>query len=488
MIVRRGVLTDHYVEDERSVVMVDDSVLGLSPIATAILEAVPEGSAVSLEAVTEHVVATFGPPEAPRSAMDLTLQQVWDLVAHHVLAVVNDQYCDDERSSSCEGQPADRSADEREAAVSALRDALRSLRSDPPGHWTAPQSLSASALIHAARRHHVIPHLASHLDRLDLPARAASEIEVAAGRQRAGAGVLASDLAAALSALRRAGVRAIAFKGVALAAQAYGDFAARGAGDLDLLVAPADAGRAHEALGAAGWRPPPGFPLPGPSWAWGHLVRTSHELTMSGDRSEIDLHWYLMPTHGAFPDFDTLWNRRDVVLVDGQAVPTFSRYDALAHSAGHAAKDEWRWMRSLVDVHTLMGDPATWIHADRPLRADQLLSIGVAARQLGTPSGVPAVVRQAANEVDSAMLARVARNQNGAESRHRSFPVPGINFLRSLSGMSLTHASPVEAARLVSTSVLPPWLTGDLTSPYAVVAVPRTFLRRVKQVVRKYRT
>ena len=62
MIVRRGVLTDHYVEDERSVVMVDESVLGLSPVATAILEAVPEGVDVGLATVTQHVVATFGPP------------------------------------------------------------------------------------------------------------------------------------------------------------------------------------------------------------------------------------------------------------------------------------------------------------------------------------------------------------------------------------------------------------------------------------------
>ena len=45
-----------------------------------------------------------------------------------------------------------------------------------------------------------------------------------AGRQRAGATVLAADLSVALEALGDAGVRALAFKGVALAAQAYGDY------------------------------------------------------------------------------------------------------------------------------------------------------------------------------------------------------------------------------------------------------------------------
>ena len=99
MIVRRGALTDHYVEDERSVVMVDESVLGLSPVATAILEAVPEGVDVGLPTVTQHVVATFGPPAGTESAEALTEQQIWDLVAHRVLVVVEDEGSRDGTSS-----------------------------------------------------------------------------------------------------------------------------------------------------------------------------------------------------------------------------------------------------------------------------------------------------------------------------------------------------------------------------------------------------
>ena len=105
MIVRRGALTDHYVEDERSVVMVDESVLGLSPIATAILEAVPDGVDVGLPTVTQHVVATFGPPDGPDSAEELTRQQVWDLVAHKVLVVVEDDGSRDGTSPSLDQRP-----------------------------------------------------------------------------------------------------------------------------------------------------------------------------------------------------------------------------------------------------------------------------------------------------------------------------------------------------------------------------------------------
>lgn len=87
MNVRRGMLVDLYVEDDRSVVMVDERVLGLSPVATAIVEAVPDGASVSVSEVTAHVVATFGPPEEPESAEELVRQQVWDLAAHHIVVI-----------------------------------------------------------------------------------------------------------------------------------------------------------------------------------------------------------------------------------------------------------------------------------------------------------------------------------------------------------------------------------------------------------------
>ena len=93
--------------------------------------------------------------------------------------------------------------------------------------------------------------------------------------------MLAADLSVALAALRDADVRALAFKGVALSAQAYGDFSLRGAGDLDVLVAPEDLERAHGVLRSAGWAPAPGYPTPGPSWAWRHFVRTGNELLLS---------------------------------------------------------------------------------------------------------------------------------------------------------------------------------------------------------------
>lgn len=482
MILKRGALTDHYIEDERSVVMVDESVLGLSPIATTILEAVPDGRRVSLDAVTEHVVSAFGPPDGPLSAKDLTRQQVWDLVAHKVLVLAEDEST---LSDSTAHEDDDLSGQADATSQSALRSALRHLRSGAAGAWTLPGPVPSDAFVAAARQHHVVPYLAAHLDRLDLPGQARSELDAVAGRQRAGATLLAADLCVALEALHAAGVRALAFKGVALASQAFGDFAIRGAGDLDLLVPPADLAVAHEALSRSGWRPAIGYPVPGPSWGWRHFVRTGSELSLKAAHSDIDLHWHLVPTRGTFPDFDTLWSRHEVVSVAGHPVPTLALYDALTHSAGHAAKDRWRWMRSLVDVHALMANPHTWSGADRPLRHDQLLSVGLAAREFGAPFGMPPVIDLAAGEVDATLLQRVHREQERTAPDHRSYAVPGVNFLLGLRAASRTGNSAREAARLLSASVLPPWLARDEPSPHAWVAIPRVVIRRSSDAMRR---
>jgi hypothetical protein len=475
------VLTDHYVEQERSVVMVGESVLGLSPIATTILEAVPDGRKVTLGAVTDHVVASFGPPEEGASAEDLTRQQVWDLVAHEVLVVV-DEGPRDETSSLVGQRPGDRAA-----AVAAVRDALRHVRSGAGESWAPPESVSPSAFVAAARQHHVVPYLAAHLDRLVLPDQAGSELAAMAHRQRAGATRLAADLAVALDALRAAGVPGLVFKGVALAVQAYGDFSIRGAGDLDLLVAPDDLARAHNALHAAGWAPAPGYPQPGPSWAWRHLVRTGNELLLSGANSDIDLHWHLVPTRGTFPSFDVLWERRSVVSVDGHDTPTLSPYDALAHSAGHAAKDEWRWLRSLLDLHALASDPRTWIDADRPLRDDQLQSVGLAAHELGTVAGMPPVVGGAVRQIDDSTLEHLRRRQDETAPEHRSAATPGLEFVHRLRTVRLTNGSMTESMRLLSRSALPPWQTEHEPSPSAWRAVPRVLGRRVRELSAKTR-
>ncbi|WP_167288802.1 nucleotidyltransferase domain-containing protein [Nocardioides seonyuensis] len=470
-------IADLYVEDGRGVVMVGESVLVLTEVATAIVEAVPDASTLTVAEVAASVVEVFGEPDAPHTAEGLTLQHVHDLVAHGVLEIVE---------GSRDGTASLLDQRTRRDAVEAVRSALRHVLSGGTDRWSLPPSVESDAFVKAAHQHHVVAFLALHLDRLTLPPRARSVLLADAAHLQAGARILATDLARALEVLDAAGVRALAFKGVALAVQAHGDLTARGAGDLDLLVAPADLERAHAALTRAGWSPAPEYPVPGPSWAWRHFVRTHNELTLESATSSIDLHWHLAPTRSTFPPFDDLWLRRDLVEVAGRAVPTLSPYDALAHSAGHAARDRWRWLRSLVDVHLLASRSDVWSEANRPLRSDQLLTLGVAVRMLGDLPGAPAVVVRAVSE-SSDVWKQALADQLSTEVDHRALATPGQQFTRNLRTLARTRGTPTEAARLLSRSALPPWLTSQETSPHALVAAPKVLARRLAELEQKAR-
>ena len=147
-------------------------------------------------------------------------------------------------------------------------------------------------------------------------------------------------------------------------------------------------------LAEHGWEPRTfGSASPG-TWAWRHLVRTFNEIAFDGRASSVDLHWRLDPSPGALPDFAEAWARRDVVPVDDVvAVPTLSPADAFEHSCWHAAKDEWRWLRSLVDVHRLARLPAVWEAVDRPLSAPVRNTLAVTGHLLGLPAAVPPQLR-----------------------------------------------------------------------------------------------
>ena len=484
MRIRRGDLTDLYIEGGRGVVMVGENVLVLSEVATQIVITVPETAAVGIEQVMSSVVATFGEPEPPATADQLTLQQVHELAAHGVLVVEEDG--DTWSRDGSQGDLLDHRGEQRATAVDALRGALRHLVSEDSAVWTPPPGVDPSGLVAAATQHHVVPFVAARLERLALHPSADADLRMMAGRMRAGASVLAADLARAMDVLDAAGVRALAFKGVALASQAYGDFAARGAGDLDLLVAPSDLESAHEALSAAGWGASPDYPAPGTSWGWRHFVRTGNELPLISPRTMIDLHWHLTPTRGTFPSFETLWSRRQMVGVDGHEVPTLSRYDALSHSAGHAAKDHWKWLRSLLDVHRLASQRETWKSADRPLRGDQLITLGLAARIFGRPDDAPPVIDHAlelAHETWDSVLAE----QAGTPVTHTASKIPGHNFARNLRTTSRTGGTPREALRLFARSAMPPWLTAEESSPHPAVVVPRVLTRRARELLAKGR-
>lgn len=461
MIVSRGPLLDLYVEGERSAVFVRDQVLVLSEIATSILLAVPESGSASLEEIVEHVVSQFGEPEPPMSATDVTRQQVHDLTAHDVLRLEQPQQSTPSPS-----------------AVDAVRRALGHVLSGRADRWQLPPEVAGADFAAAAKRHRVAPTLARHAEALDLPDDAAALLGAARRNESATVDALAHGLGELLTTLEQADVPCLAFKGLALAAQAHGDVAARGTGDHDLLVRPTDVARAVAVLRGAGWRLAPSVPEPGDTWAWRHLLANSYELPLHMDSHMVDLHWHVTSVRDMPGSFDELWARRNEVDVAGRPVQTLGKNDALRHSAAHAAKDDWRYLRGLLDIHLLAADPETWADTTRQLNATELASVGVSVRALGLPEGAPAVVREAGEGAGAAWAVAKASQDGAVPPLHAR--VPGASLTHGLRTMRRAGASLGDLRRYVSSAVFLPSLTARETSRSGLVAGSRVILARLR--------
>lgn len=206
----------------------------------------------------------------------------------------------------------------------------------------------------AVARHRLEICLGPHLEALNLPVEVIEVVRTRAVGSRMSAMAVAAVSIEVSTLLANVGVRTLIFKGCALAAQSTGDFTARGAGDVDVLVHPDDVEAAVVAFEGVGFsRGPYVAAKDFDSRQWRYARWLSCELPLTRGRDKIDLHWALTNVRSALPAFDDLWRRREYVEVSDRLIPTLGLADALAHSCAHSLKDQWRWIRSLVDVDRL---------------------------------------------------------------------------------------------------------------------------------------
>lgn len=269
-----------------------------------------------------------------------------------------------------------------------------------------------NATLALARRHRLIPLLHRHLKDAPVPRFAARELR-ALQREGVHRGLeMAAELRRLVDALAAAGVRALAYKGPALAMQAYGELGMRSFVDLDLLVRPDDVPRAMEILSAEGYAPALDFSPAQERWF--RRMDGDYPLVHRGTGLLLELHARVSSARFCMPiSTDALLRRSTLVPLGGGEVRTLGGDDLLLVLAVHGAKHRWKrleWVAALAELlRAGRGDVgaalrlASDVHARRTL----LLGLSLARRLLDAPLADD-VVREIEADAGLAALAAEA--------------------------------------------------------------------------------
>lgn len=359
----------------------------------------------------------------------------------------------------------------RRDPVEALRRILRVLlgapRPVPLDLWAVP----IDELVRVAERHRLVVFLDDRLPRGAVPPELHEQFSLRARRERIACLGLARELGLVQRRLKAEGVDLIAFKGLVLASQVYGNFASRGSGDLDVLVPEHSLEVAWHALIDDGWVADASHPRPGPTWAWRHLVRNYHEVPLHRNGVTVDLHWRLSAASSRLPDFDDLWSRRETFTLGGAAVATMSRSDALVHSAMHAAKHDWSLLRSLVDVNLLLKAEG---RLPRIVPRSAQLTARVVDEQLDR-----GLVRSKATK---RAIATQSDNSDGSTGR---FPGHLTLVTARKFGRDVTTAEDLK--RVLATTLVPPSAIAGIDAQSGLAAAADLTLQRFGTLRRRFR-
>ncbi len=340
------------------------------------------------------------------------------------------------------------------------------------------QPVATTDLLEAVRRHRVpevLHHHARVLGLADDVTRVLAAL-VEANRQRHL--IQAFETARAWRLLDAAGIEAMVVKGIPLALLTTGAAHSRGAGDIDLLVRPADTVETHRRLTSAGWALDPCGRVEPEMWAWRHNLRWGRTLTYLGAGCDVDLHWRLDTMPRAHPDPSVLFGRAARVDVGGVDIPTLAPSDALRHLAGH--REGWTWLRTLVDLRRLARDPAVFDGAQATLNEPALVSLALTRATIGLPATVPRHVHAALDGVPASSLIR-ARARHAQPTQAWGGTSAAGEFRN---GLAVTR-SPQDLAHLAMGIVLPAHAALSVRSTSAWRGVPRALALRGRSLAHR---
>lgn len=238
----------------------------------------------------------------------------------------------------------------------------------------------------------------------------------ALARRRAGAvRALAAvrTLGDVLAVLADAGIVAWAYKGPALAADAYGDPSLRDPADVDIVVAARDAGAAAAALARAQFAPAFGLTVESAFRLWraqGHIT-----LRRAGELHPVELHWRVCERRLPWTlDSTRVHAASRHVDLGSSRVVVPSAPDQVVLVLLHAARHGWDQLESLVAATALLArgaDAPAVASAARQLQGVRATSVGLCAmrRLLGAvlPPPLDALADAAPHRLVADALARV---------------------------------------------------------------------------------
>jgi hypothetical protein len=286
------------------------------------------------------------------------------------------------------------------------------------------------ALRAAAKSHGLTPLLFRHLSGTLADEVSAEQLERLREvyRQNAVRNLfMTGELSRLLGLFERAGVAALAYKGPALALDAYGDLTLRQFGDLDLLIRRRDLGRVTALLAAEGYEAE--FELSGVREAafqkWWYVQPFRH----AGSGIYLEIHWAVAPRFFSFAleTEDLLTRSRTLGLGDGEArVPSVQ--DTLLLLCVHGAKDTWarlEWVAAVAEFvrrHTEI-DWRESLRQAQGLGAERILLLGLKlARELSEVELPDFVVERIESSSSLRSLsARVAGELSQGEKSFQSF-------------------------------------------------------------------
>jgi hypothetical protein len=281
-----------------------------------------------------------------------------------------------------------------------------------------------------ARRHAVLPLLYRGLE-ANAPGAAPKEFSRKLREQfRDNATrnvLLAGELLRITRLFESEGAHVLAYKGPALAVQAYGELSLRRFIDLDVIVRRRDVGRAGELLQSLGFSKPEGLS----KWQEKFLLRHQHNLAFTRDSGKliVELHWEVAPApFAAIPLGACAWERAVVVGLSGGEVKSLSPEDLLLALCVHGTKHLWERLAWVCDVAALLKSQTNldWpfiVRQAHDSRVERMLCLGLLLAQGLLGAAAPDDVRQtrAYGEVAGLAVEVTKRLFCGGEHESASF-------------------------------------------------------------------